>query len=632
MKRYRLPADYGSLPSNSPPFLLGDRATVRSKPVSLPIEPDPGLPSYRPRQTCALRRVEEESPESERAAAMALEGIWVASPWPDDCRSMDAMWSDREIDSLARRYHRHSLFVLLSLIDVHRNHGDPALLQCGADLVRSWIAHNSCEAPPSTHSWHDHATAQRTINFCSFLDYAREHAPKPGSLDPGLEDLAVKALVQHAEFLADRRNYRFAHNHGLWQDYALLVAATHLEGVSSCESWIHLAYQRLNEQVRVAFSEEGVHLENSPAYQKWIARLFQRIHTYTEAVGLAAPARLTDLVAQSLRVLDTIVMPDGCLPPVGDTKRGLKHARRSRFPETEDIDNVCVYPEAGYCVMRRGIYVFFNASSYLDGHNHRDDLSIIVADNEGPLITDPGLLNYERECVQRAYTYSRAAHSTVTARSEDHAMPARALCLDTFGNSENWTFIRGRSRRDGGIEHTRSLLHDSERGHLLVIDHCRAPEACHWERHFLFENDLRIVVHGGRMIRGQGQEGRSISVGLWPNSEEPRVVHGQEEPLRGWVARAHQELVPASGTIETARGQAVSFAALIVTDSTPLTVMRHSSGRYRYEVNGETWMVSIGSREVRVLHASPSSRIIGIPLSRIEPGLSEKGLRREKQR
>jgi hypothetical protein len=272
--------------------------------------------------------------------------------------------------------------------------------------------------------------------------------------------------------------------------------------------------------------------------------------------------------------------------------------------------------------MREGIYVFFNASSHLDGHNHRDDLSIIVADKEGPLITDPGLLNHERVCVERAYTYSRAAHSTVTARSEDHAMPARALCLDTFGNNENWTFVRGRSRREGGIEHTRSLLHDSERGRLLVIDHCRAPKACHWERHFLFEDDLRMVVHGGRMIGGQGQGGRSISIGLWPNSAEPGVVHGQKVPLRGWVARAHQELVPASCTIETARGRDVSFAALIVPDSTPLSVASDPSGRYRYEASGETWMVSIGSREVMVQNASPPSRIIGIPLRRLGPGLS----------
>ena len=91
-------------------------------------------------------------------------------------------------------------------------------------------------------------------------------AEKLGVAEDPLRERIQDLLTEHAAFLCSDEKYTRNHNHGIFQDEALLYIAAALREHGEACQWAELAKKRLQEQLTHAFTEEFVHVENSSEY------------------------------------------------------------------------------------------------------------------------------------------------------------------------------------------------------------------------------------------------------------------------------------------------------------------------------------------------------------------------------
>jgi len=90
---------------------------------------------------------------------------------------------------------------------------------------------------------------------------------------------------------------------------------------------------------------------------------------------------------------------------------------------------------------------------------------------------------------------------------------------------------------------------------------------------------------------------------LWPPAGERGVVTGQTEPLQGWVAQPHGELIPAPALVETLAGREATFLAVLSPagmNKTSVTVSVADDGAIQVQSDLETTSLAIADDFVEV--------------------------------
>ncbi len=552
-------------------------------------------------------------------ANKALREVWSLQPdaWPDVTGRLDSLWAGTAVNNLTWQHKLHSLFILYDLMHAHRQTSDERYLDLGKRIITSWIRCNPRYRSSCRYAWYDHSAAYRAISVCAFVDYCHS----AGHADSQFESAVARSLFQHGTFHASRSTYLFPHNHGISQDYALIVIATHLGAGEMREQWLRTAKGRLLEQIRRCYSENSIHLENSPGYHIGVTRHLADIIHYMDSVKVAVPPELRRTVSVAKKAVASFVMPGGEVVPVGDTRRGLTEPQRRGQAEP-----FTVYPGAGYGIMRGRLYGFFAATNNSFSHKHCDDLSLLVADEFGPILTDPGFLNYQPGDKRRAFTASWAGHSTVTTTSEDPQARSELCGIVSYGRAGDCMFLRGISVRGNGVVHERSVLYDRADELLLVVDDCRSAEAVTWQRFFHFGPGTRLLRQPGGNLRIPLNGKTRLSLALWPPKARRRVIVGQDNPLQGWVAEAFGRLVPAPVTEERLHGRSGLFLAAMrpEKDQIRLTVgeggeIRIETGSYRKTVRLSPDAVQVATAALGEDAVSERVRAVSIPLRSNQP-------------
>jgi hypothetical protein len=514
------------------------------------------------------RQVLERAIERSKAIAdNAVRGIWSIQPvgggvcWPDVQVPLESLWKGTAVKNDTWVFTLHSLFILQDLVIAHQQTREAQYLETGRKIVTSWIECNPKRMAPSMFSWSDHSTANRAVSMCSFLDYYVANTPDRADVSE-FEKTVAGTLSEHAKRLALGRNYTFPHNHGIFQDYALIVAASHLAGGETSDGWVRLAMQRLERQVARTFSQDGIHLENSPGYHVTITRLLNRIVEYCARVGLDTPASLRQTLSRAESAMDSFVMPDGDVVPVGDTPRQFRVGSPGRA-ESHILQVRLV--TGGYAVMDGDWWIFMAASHNSWTHKHCDDLTLIVHDGAGMVLSDAGFLNYEPGDPRRDFTLSWFAHNTVTSTTEGPLERSKQSGINAYGSSDQYYFVRGCSFRNNGNVHQRSVLYDEKASIVLMIDRCEAPEAVEWRR--VFQLDPRVSVNSEiaseRKVVLRRPQGADLELSFGAQDLPRELVLGGSTPLCGWVAEPFRELVPAAAILEHAHGKKVTLPAAL---------------------------------------------------------------------
>lgn len=288
------------------------------------------------------------------------------------------------------------------------------------ELVTSWRDRFENSPEKDDFPWHDHATALR-------LDRLSRAAIELDSYC--FTELAAK----HASFLLKESFYSRHTNHGFDQALSLILAALAFAKHPQAAEWRKVGSARLWDEIAFAFTEEGVHVENSPAYHNGMIANMLRARNLLQASSLDS-GDFDSLFDKALQFLVWMTRPDRFLAYLGDSvsyRPGVPSAL-AELPSVDEVRWVAsggtqgtppvetskVYTTAGYAIYRsrwrpwEGHTHIIMKSGFLSRyHRQDDDLNILVHAFGEDWLIDSGLYNHNQKDPVRLYMRSALAHN-----------------------------------------------------------------------------------------------------------------------------------------------------------------------------------------------------------------------------
>jgi hypothetical protein len=260
--------------------------------------------------------------------------------------------------------------------------------------------------------WHDHATAFRLRNIVNWLLICIKsgHLSQLQEADPQLQFIPM--IEQHLAWLANDNNYSKHTNHGF--DQALVVYSIVM--YRSDNIWQRHAEQasaRLQDELSFAFTDEGVHKENSPGYHKFMLGRVKTLIGLKELGDTQVSSVATLYVNKATAFLEAITLPNGFLPMIGDT-RGSEAGLKTEI--TEDL-KVFDYSKSGYVIVKgrdhknKEFCLIFKNAHDSHYHRHDDDLSIYLYYDGEVLLGDGGLGSHNEKDPRRIFLRSAKSHN-----------------------------------------------------------------------------------------------------------------------------------------------------------------------------------------------------------------------------
>ncbi|QDK19136.1 hypothetical protein ES815_12805 [Leclercia adecarboxylata] len=277
------------------------------------------------------------------------------------------------------------------------------------DALQCWIEHAK-ENKESPLVWHDHAAAYRVRNITNWLLFCQV-VNLPLINDTRSTHLA-SLIIEHLEWLKQDNNYSQYTNHGFDQAMISLTIGL-MFSYEGFNEYSQLNRQRLKEELTFAFTDEGVHKENSPGYQKMMLGRLKQLRTLTP-LGEKEISELGEkYIINAENFLRAITLPNGYLPMIGDTRgndSGLPYLQNN------DID-ILDYTNSGYVIIRgrildKDIHIVFKACHMSHYHRHDDDLSIHLYFDGKIILADGGLGSHNEKDIERITLRAYSAHNS----------------------------------------------------------------------------------------------------------------------------------------------------------------------------------------------------------------------------
>ncbi|WP_252107377.1 MULTISPECIES: FkbM family methyltransferase [unclassified Halomonas] len=350
-------------------------------------------------------------------------------------------WEKNPLSNRSWQWRLNWLSFLSYLIAYHCTSKDDDVLSFSKIAIQSWLDSylKTDTSYPFEFIWHDHATALRAEQLVLFVYYCRENASEWAEQHDDFLKYVEHALVVHAQWLAKDSFYSEHTNHGLEQARVLLLLGTVFEGQNAHE-WQQIAIRRITSELNFAFTEEGVHVENSPAYHVFVFKVFIGIIKDYPADMLGDLAdKFEQFSAKALSFITYVLRPDGSLPPIGDTEQlPTSDAYRQMFGHTLEYKHFLyaltqgkkggtpsalnkVYANSGYAVFRdrwpetecfeQAFHIIMKLGCLSRYHHQQDEGHISVYGWGEDWLIDSGLYNYINTDPVRKYMRGRVGHN-----------------------------------------------------------------------------------------------------------------------------------------------------------------------------------------------------------------------------
>ena len=353
----------------------------------------------------------------------------------------------------------------------------------------------------------------------------------------------------------------------------------------------HAAVARLDDEVSKQVMPDGSMIEGAPGYQNcciYGASEFLRI---CRQMRIELPARVCRAWEQMLRFAIGIMKPDGRVPMFGDSQDdvvwSLSHAMADfyDFPEYRWVHSrgaeghppefrSVAFPCIGYYVQRSGwgkdaCYLCFDGGRFGQAHHHEDKLNFELCAFGRAFIVDVGVHSYSDHWF-RQWAVTSAGHNVVLAdgagqcrwREDRDRWYSSVPLKNRWQPGEDWDVIEadfdGPWEREIGQVRVRRRIAFHRREPMLwwVTDWCEGERRHETTELFHFAHDVEVIeaVDGGVRTRIPGGPDLALlclSVGVGVD-----LYRGEQDPPRGWVSPARNELAPAWEVHFTGCGEA----------------------------------------------------------------------------
>ena len=479
------------------------------------------------------------------------------SPWNfkprKDLPAWDASlpmdWSADPFKDLNWQHRLHSWSSMEHWLHEYRLGGDETQLLAPIQIALDWYRFHVEEERTSAFQWYDHSTGVRASRLAFLLDFilSDQLEVKDDDLDRlmTLADLHAQKLMEPS-FLSRL-------NHGLFQVvglHSLCSVASWREACKGARSYATEAFARLVESW---FSEEGVHIENSPTYQGWVILQVRKLG----AVERFQQADIASILEHAEAISPWLTYPDGRWVPVGDSHGTGPQldgpVEADCLPDGGGCWAVRDLTQSGYAIVRslpeadddnHSMLFVVNMAPYT-GHKHSDDLSFVLMEGGRDIFVDSGRYGYNYDDM-RNYVISAKAHnvpSLVDRRISPSNIEPASSGLDPITVDDGQFVIRGVADRPGLFVHERSYYYLP--GALLRIDdRLNNLTDSSWESNLHLAPDLTPEINEtGFVVRSGDLTVRAEFSGDGCNISTAR---GETEPHQGWVSIGYLQMTPAT--------------------------------------------------------------------------------------
>ncbi len=315
-------------------------------------------------------------------------------------------WNQDPYNDRSWRFWLHSLVFLEPLLQYYSSTGDKNAFEHAVALSLDWIDKNKIGTRGiSEFAWYDMAVGARA----AYLGFILKAGVCHGLLNPKQNSVLTEAALNHGRWLADSRNYKSGHNHGLYEDAGLLILARQCPDLPNAHSWAKIASRRFQATVKKTVQwQEGIHLEHSPAYHFVVTNLINRFCSSLRVGG----KKLSKLAKKMKLEARWFVMPDGLYPQVGDTD--LVAPPRRVFKEQSSASDFSFFPKTGAAIYKSDqSYLMYTAWYHSAAHKHSDELSFVWEESRRRIIIDSGKYGYYYNEPGRKFAESARAHNTL---------------------------------------------------------------------------------------------------------------------------------------------------------------------------------------------------------------------------
>lgn len=473
--------------------------------------------------------------------------------------------------------------------------GSDNYLALADKFIWSWNDYQGCPALSGANSyvWNDHATAIRTEN----LIYYYFVADSAGCLSEPTSSLIIEMLTRHAEFLYNDDNYTENHNHGIFQDLALIYVSCFLNDERS-EQWSERAQQRLEQQREYAFTQEMVHVENSPNYQLSVTDTLRTAAVFLMQFEFSYGRELYDSLAESAEFIAYITKPNGHIAEIGDTDGSedihslqtneisvslgnghLTYAASQGADGIQPEDSAAFYPESGYYLYHAdwgrknfnlSTWAMFKSGYSSGTHKHCDDNSFMLYTHGYDVFVDTGYYNYMPGDSYSDYFSSARAHNTVIVDGGSYSPTAENSHLTgicEYYNGDDYDYILGVNDIYSGVSFDR---HFYNLGNALIIyDDLLSDEQHTYSQLFHLGETAEIIsADSSEILIALGDTGARIRIRQLGSPCELSIINGADDNAEyGFISRQLNHI----DTIDTLKfdqtGSNVSFVTLITIEN-----------------------------------------------------------------
>ncbi|WP_345978199.1 heparinase II/III family protein [Sulfurimonas sp. HSL3-7] len=345
-------------------------------------------------------------------------------------------WKENPLSNRSWQWQFHQLIFYIDLLAAHTKTKEAKYLDRLVEILTSWYDCNYAEEHPSEMSWHDHTTALRLRSLIYIWEYLRN---SEYAITEDFASILLNLVETHCNVLSVEKFYMKHNNHGFDQSLFLYLASVKFPEFENAKQWHDIAFDRLVDEVGIAFTSEGIHVENSPSY---LVGMIQRVDLASKMIQHYEPGNsieLNDIINNALKALAYLVHPNGALPMFGDTDPGTRipalnhlknntnfqlfqyvHSQAQRGKVGENLPDA-VFEESGYAVLRDKwhekdtyddmTHLVFKCGFLSTFHRHDDDLNFILHGLGEEWFVDGGIYKYNEQDPYRKYLRSAKAHN-----------------------------------------------------------------------------------------------------------------------------------------------------------------------------------------------------------------------------
>lgn len=484
----------------------------------------------------------------------------------------DPTWTEDPYLDPSWVYQYQALHWVLDLLLAYQATGEARYLDAVELHLDRWLADHLRLGFDA--DWDDHVTADRTRILLLAWERLRASSRRVATAD-GL----CRALQQHGEHLANPGEYIAHHNHGHFQDEALMTLAYAFADHPDHREWMDIALARLAAQIDESVTAEGVHEEHTPSYHAGMQLRYIKLAAVLDAVGLSLPIDLDAIIASMFEYMAYGTLPSGDAPLVGDSTRWFGSTNtpritpaalyslsqgRSGDPTGLEVDGV--FFESGYAFFRDAwhaadsfadtIYVGFFAGVFSRVHKHSDDLSVYVYGYGHEWLADIGFWSYDVKDPFTHLAQGSRGHNVVTIDNRDYfdrypvqrGDPAPRLLTD-FELGPDVSTVTGEHDLHPGVTFRRQLTYERP-ARLRVADTLtgRDGEPHHYVLYWHLTPDKQVSETGpGQfLVATEDPAGPTMTLAI-TGSRPPdcEIIIGAEEPYQGWYFARFLQYEPA---------------------------------------------------------------------------------------